>query len=167
MPYGCSAPCALQPFRQISQPDRQRCANGRRRCNSCCTSNAAMSRSLKRDRLLHGRRTTPMQKPTTCLFRNFATATFRRRNRSSCRHREQYHHSFLLSFTPHLFVKHIHIRRDKKHGVPCLQIPICQRAAEAWVRPPVSKITLGSLHTHLLGTRRIVLIRIFKCKQNK
>ena len=65
-----------------------------------------------------GRKTTPMQKSTTCFFRNFATATFRHRNRLSYRHRELYHHSFLLSFTPHLFVKHIHIRRDK--NMACL-----------------------------------------------
>ena len=36
----------------------------------------------------------------------------------SCRHREQYHHSCLHSVSPHLFVKHIHIRRDK--NMACL-----------------------------------------------
>ena len=166
MPDGCSAPCALQPFRQISQPDRQRCVSGRRRCNSFCTSNAAMSRSLKRDRLRHGRKTTPMQKSTTCFFRNFATATFRHRNRSSCRHREQYHHSFLLSFTPHLLLS-TSISGATKTWRALFTDSICQRAAEAWVRPPVSKIARGFPLTHLWETRRMVLIRIFKCKQNK
>ena len=44
---------------------------------------------------------------------------------------------------------------------------ICQRAAEAWVRPPVSKIDQGFPLTHFRETRRMVLLRIFKSKRNK